>query len=794
MAQADGTIVIDTRIDDDGMNDGSKKIKNKLGDLGSTATKTGSKLKSALGNAIKLGAKVGVAAIGTATAAIIGLTKQSIEAFAEYEQLAGGVEKIFDKMDSSKIMADAANAYKDLGMSANEYLAVINNVGATFASTMGDAKGYETAKKGLQAISDFASGTGKSVDELSEKFVLITKSTSQYQSIADQFGGVLPATSADFLKAAQAAGLLSDEYTQLTQVPVAEYQQAVTAMLEKGVDALGLTGNTAAEAASTLSGSFGMLSASWKNLITGLADESADLDTLIGNVVESVVAVFKNLIPRVQAVLSGIGTLVSQLAPVIIQELPKLIESLLPGLLSAAASLVKNIALALPEIMKAAFSTVGTIFTQIFGNSIDFSPMLTALNGLKTAIQPFADMLMNTLGAAYNNVLVPLSKWTISEAAPAAIDLLTSRFHLLQTAFSAVSAGLSGFWQQIQPIIAWVGETVLWTIGEVQRVFSDVTAVIRDKGAEIQNIITAIGDIVKMAWSIIQPILEGAKTVISAVFSSIGSVISGAIDTLKGLINFIAGVFTGDWSRAWNGIKDMLIGIWNTLKSALSGIWNGLKEVVSTVFNAIKNAIVTRFNESRQKAIEIATNISSKLINVWNNIKNKTSTIFSGLKDKVGSIFSALKNVIKTPINAIIGFINKLVSGVVNGINAMIRALNRLKFNVPDWVPVIGGKTFGFNIKTLTAPQIPYLASGAVIPPRSEFLAVLGDQKSGTNIETPEKLLRDLFRQEFAAAMGGGTYHFTAQLNRRTIFDEIIEEAKLRQMSSGNNPFELGRA
>ena len=87
---------------------------------------------------------------------------------------------------------------------------------------------------------------------------------------------------------------------------------------------------------------------------------------------------------------------------------------------------------------------------------------------------------------------------------------------------------------------------------------------------------------------------------------------------------------------------------------------------------------------------------------------------------------------------------------------------------------------------------VPYLASGAVIPPRSEFLAVLGDQKNGRNLETPEDLLRQIVREESGGNQGGGgNYRFTAQLNRRTIFDEMIDEAKLRRDASGTNPFEL---
>ena len=305
------------------------------------------KISSGLGKGLATAAKVGVAAVTAASTAIVGLTKFAVDGFAEYEQLAGGAAKIFDEMGQTKILQDAQNAYKDLGLSANEYLAVINDVGATFAATMGDAAGYEAAKTGLKAISDYASGTGKNVDELSQKFTLITRSTSSYQSIADQFSGILPATSAGFLEQAQAAGILSDSYKQLTEVPIAEYQDAVSKMLEQGVADLGLANNTIDEAFSTLSGSLAMAKGAWSNLVTGLANDSADLDTLINNFVESVVAASRNIIPTIGEALGGIGKLINEVFPVALEYIPQIITEFLPSVAESAVGIVTSIGTAI---------------------------------------------------------------------------------------------------------------------------------------------------------------------------------------------------------------------------------------------------------------------------------------------------------------------------------------------------------------------------------------------------------------------------------------------------------------
>lgn len=231
--------------------------------------------------------------------------------FSTFEQLSGGVEKIFDEMDNSKVFADANRAWEDLNMSANQYLASINDVGAMFSATMGDEAAYDTARRGMKAISDYSSGTGKNLDLLNQKFAMITRATSSYQSIADQFSGILPATSKDFLEQAQAAGLLSTEYKKLTDVPIDEYQKALVGMLEQGTEQLGLAGNTAAETAETISGSIAGMQAAWSNFLTGIADENADMGQLTDNLVTSIGYAVDNVLPRVHEIFDRLGPALS---------------------------------------------------------------------------------------------------------------------------------------------------------------------------------------------------------------------------------------------------------------------------------------------------------------------------------------------------------------------------------------------------------------------------------------------------------------------------------------------------
>ena len=430
-----------------GMKDG---IANILGD-GDAGKKAGGVLGSNLANTIKM--VLASAAIGEA------LKKTLLEG-GELQQLKGGVEKIFNEMDTSQIFADAADAYKNLNMSANEYLATINDVGAAFSATMGDEKGYQMAKTGLQAISDYASGTGKSVDTLSEKFTMITRSTSSYQSIADQFSGILPATSADFLKQAQAAGFLAGKYKKLTDVPVAEYQEAVTKMLEKGVDALGLAGNTAAETADTLTGSFAAMKSAFSNVLGKLAlgeDITPSLNALAQTVSAFLV---NNLIPMVWNIISAlpgalvtflkaltpsnmgdlVGNMISNFAnfitsnlPVIVSQGLQLITQLiigflqgipdflanagdlldqllqaflaaLPSILASGAQMIQQLAAGFsenfPKIVSAATQVIGQLISTIVAHLPDL--LAQGINLLLTLIAGFISMQGDLIAAAWD--------------------------------------------------------------------------------------------------------------------------------------------------------------------------------------------------------------------------------------------------------------------------------------------------------------------------------------------------------------------------------------------------------
>lgn len=546
----------------------AKKCAEALDNLGNEAEDAGNKAANSEGGWSSWGQTIAdlrtqvimmaIEALKSLGQAFIDVGKEAINSYAQFEQLAGGAQKIFDEMDYSQIAKDANDAYYTMQMSASDYIESINLVGATFSQTMGDQKAYDTAKRGMQAISDFASGTGKSIDLLNEKYQLITRSASGYQSIADQFAGVLPQTSADFLKQAQASGLLADKYKKLTDVPVAEYQQAVTAMMEKGVEALGLAGNTAAEAEKTMSGSLGAMKASWDNFVTGLADGEADLDQLGDNLINGIANVAEQFLPKIAQVIENVATMIStklpqliqKLMPILQRELPKIISAimkLLPQLVNAGlqliAALMQGIAAALPTLIGELPKMVTEIVKVIIQNlpliiDAGFQILIGLIQGIVQALPQLIEM--------------------IPEIVQTIISVLVENYPLL------TEAGI----QVLIALINGLVEALPQLIAMTPQIIYSITKTLADNWPLI----------VQAGIQVLEALIQGIGKMISSVGAKMGEVGTEMIKKLEEFPGKMIEVGSNLVKGIWDGINDMTGWIIGKIQgfgdSVLSGIKN----------------------------------------------------------------------------------------------------------------------------------------------------------------------------------------------------------------------------
>lgn len=296
-----------------------------------------------------------------------------------------------------------------------------------------------------------------------------------------------------------------------------------------------------------------------------------------------------------------------------------------------------------------------------------------------------------------------------------------------------------------------------------------------------------------------------------------------------------------DWKKVWNvflqALKDffgiihspstvmaeqggfMISGLLNGLKEKFTEVTDWLselpqkfkdffqtaKEKITEVFSNIGTWFKDKFDGAYENVKNAFSNAKTFFSDIWEGIKNTFGNITGWFKDKFSAAWQAVKDVfseggqifedikggilssLKSVINNLITGINKVIRIPFNGINSALDKIRNVKIlgvHPFSWLPTIG------------VPQIPYLAKGAVIPPNAPFMAVMGDQKSGRNLETPERLLRQIIHDEMSNQNQSGNsgnivYKFTGQINRRTLFEEMITEAQLVMSQSGRNPFEM---
>lgn len=287
-----------------------------------------------------------------------------------------------------------------------------------------------------------------------------------------------------------------------------------------------------------------------------------------------------------------------------------------------------------------------------------------------------------------------------------------------------------------------------------------------ENGWNLQNVLLAIAGIMAAGIGIgillgswIPALIAAIASVLLAITVATGhgeELIAGVKQILQGFLDFFAGIFSGDMERAMAGI----IGIFDGLKVAVFAIIDGIRDFLLKFLDWLDEKTGGKLHGIIQFCNDLVTGFFDNVKKTVGEFVESFKEIFSGITKFLTGIFTAdfdlaldgLKDMIKGTINSITSLLTGAVNMFIKAMNWLITQLNKVQFSAPDWVPGIGGKSVGINIPQLSEMQVPRLATGAVIPPNREFAAILGDQKSGTNIETPEDLLRKIYREESGGA------------------------------------------
>lgn len=688
MPKTDGSIIIDTRIDSQGFSKGAANLK--------------SQFKGLSGSVGKLGIAIAAA---FSVKEIVAFGKEAIKLGSDLQEVQNVVDVTFTTMNE-QVNEFAKNAAKTAGLSetmAKRYVGTFGAMAKSFRFTEEEAYNMSTAL--TQMAGDVASFYNLTQDEAYTKLKSVF--TGETESLKD-LGVVMTQTALDDYALRKGLGKTTDQMSEQEKVAL-RYQFVL-------------------EQLSGASGDFLRTSNSWANQTRLLTLQFDQLKATIGqgliNVLTPAIQMLNELLEKLQETADAFKTFTES----VFGDASGGVQSAVEGAADSAGDLEQNIEKSVKEAKKliSGFDELNVMNSDSSGDStgvipipgagnptggnntpteapqwmsalaegiqklveplqeIDFKPLKKEISGLAPEFEKLAAIISGPLQWAWFNVLIPLSKWTIEEAAPESVNTFSVALSALSALLKPVYDGLLNLYSSLAPIVTFIKGTVLVAFEKWQYSFSELSKVFEEKGPEITDAISDIGDIVVYIWSGIEPILKLLRLlwgqVIGYMVDKSTAATSRLISRFSAIIDFIKFIFTADLEELFEGIVKLIDGEIDYIFGIMEAFFN-----------------------------------------------------FFGLEFD----FERLKEGFKGMINSVIGFLNKLISGVVSGINYVVDAINKLSFDVPDWVPGIGGKTFGFNLANVTAPQIPYLAQGAVIPPRAPFLAMLGDQRNGTNIEAP---------------------------------------------------------
>lgn len=402
-----------------------------------------SSLSSKLGSGLATAAKIGTAAVGVAAAGITALTKTAVNNYAEYEQLVGGVETLF-KTSSDKVMEYAANAYKTAGMSANEYMETVTSFSASLLQSLdGDtAAAAEKANLAITDMSDNANKMGTSMEMIQNAYNGFAKQNyTMLDNLKLGYGG----TKEEMQRLLDKANELNAQQGIITNYQIDSYADIVDA-IHVVQNEMGITGTTADEAGRTISGSVNAMKSAWANLVTGIADDNANIGQLIDNLIDSAVVAAGNLLPRIEKTLTGIGELIEGLAPVVIDALPGLISNVLPSLLDTGLSLLMGIIDGITNNFDSLLETAFQVIDMLLNGIIDNLPRI-----IEMGVQLIGKLAVGIVQA------IPELVMKVPEIISAIVNGFSASFD------DIVSIGeniVKGIWDGISAMASWITEKV----------------------------------------------------------------------------------------------------------------------------------------------------------------------------------------------------------------------------------------------------------------------------------------------------------------------------------------------
>lgn len=555
-----GSIVLDTS--------GAEKALAKV-------SKAGQKVGGVLGKGFKLAGQAALqmgkvigAGVAAGTTAMGKLVSSAMNAYASYEQLEGGVKKLFGDDAQNLVMEYARNAYRTAGLSANEYMDTVTSFSASLISSLGKDTVAAAAYADL-AITDMADNAntfGTNMEDIQNAYKGFSKGTyTMLDNLKLGYGGTQKEMERLLADAEKLSGVKYD---------ISSFADIIAAIHVIQDKQQHISGTTAKEAATTISGSIGSVKAAWANLLSGLADGNQDIGQLVGNLTESVMTAVDNIVPRLQTMaprlVQAVQTLVSTLGP----QLPGIINSILPGMVAAATTLITGLADVLPDLLGSIIDVLPSVVKQIGGalkklfpsllktfksliGKIDFKGLGQAIgSGLRSIVTNLPQILSdigNAIKWAWENIAYPLIQ-----------GIFKGIFGIDLPDWDKVAESISDWWEDVKTAVGGALEIAFKAIGDA--LTSAKEAVEKWWG----NVKALFGNLLTIVFGLgTGDDQEAAKEAVTKWWGEVKTKIGGALSIMWHLLNPL-------------NIARQVRNAWNTATSGLN---------LTVRYNVIKNAV-----------------------------------------------------------------------------------------------------------------------------------------------------------------------------------------------------------
>lgn len=563
---------------------------------------------SSIGGAAVTAGKLAVAGLGAVAVAVSAVGGAALNAYADYEQLSGGVETLFGS-SASTLKGYADEAYRTAGMSANQYMTQATSFAASLVQSVGGdtAKAAEYANMAMIDMSDNVNKMGSDMQSVQDAYQGFAKQNfTMLDNLKLGYGG----TKEEMQRLIADANKLRAEQGKTADLTIDSYADIVEA-IHTVQEEMGITGTTAKEASTTISGSIGMAKAAWTNFLTGLGRDDVDFSQLTNQLLESIGAVAKNVAPRVAI----IGKSIIQAFPSVLSGLGSVLAPIVSEALSTAWNIavqaLAGLGIKLPAVDSSQFMAAFQQVASFVGAAID---------GIKGAVSTLASAFAPAF-AAMQAALAPIIAQVSSALLPALSVLGAALGNLAAAVLPVISAAI----QAMAPVIA-------TAIGAVVSLASTIST-------GLAPVINGIASLIQAVLPVIQQLFTqwGAsiQAVVSAAFTFVESVVTSAMNVINAVIGTVLALIKGDWEGVWSGVLNILQAVWDgmiatvqsciqlvssTIDSALSfikGVWNSAWSALGSFLDSAWDGFVSAVTGGNEQVMSILGGLPGKIIGLF---------------------------------------------------------------------------------------------------------------------------------------------------------------------------------